>query len=603
MKKTAEASCGRFLIIGCGSIGNRHLENLKQLGVGDLLVFDVQDDRRREVKERFGAEVATDISTALCKNPKAAIICSPTHLHLEHALAAARAGCHLFIEKPLADSLDGLDELMAEIKQRRLQALVGCNFRFHPGLRHVKSLLDDGAIGKIISARAHFGYYLPDWHPMEDYRKNYSAQASMGGGVVLDRVHEIDYVRWLLGEVTEVAAMMNHASSLQIDSEDVAEILLRFQCGAIGSLHMDYVRRTYGCTLEITGEEGTIHWSYQGSNVRWYRAETALWQTLQWPPYETNQMYLEMMRHFLRVLAGEEEPLMNLSEGRRVLQIALAARQSSQEGRRLSLRKAAPKKIIGIIQARMGSSRLPGKSMMDLAGKPVVAHAIERLRSCESIHQVVVATTTAPADEVILQLAKSCGVEGFAGSPEDVLDRYYHAAVLHYGDLIVRVTGDCPLIDPTLVDVTVQALIDSGVEYASNCRPVSTYPEGLDVEVFTLAALERAWREARLHSEREHVTPYIWRHPQKFTLYNIKCPDRFPRVRLTVDESIDLQFLRELFQQVPAGSWNWHDLVDWIDRHRASLPDNTTIPRDQGYIDSLICESGIETVQPVPPHE
>jgi Predicted dehydrogenases and related proteins len=258
-----------------------------------------------------------------------ALICTPTHLHAGHALAAARAGCHLFIEKPLAHRLEDVDLLLQEIARRRLHSLVGCNFRFHPAMRELKRLVTEGIAGRLISARAQFGQYLPDWHPWEDYRQGYSARREMGGGVVLDRIHELDYMRWLMGNVTEVCALTGRLSSLEIDSEDTAEILLHFESGAIGSVHVDYVSRNQDCRLEIVGEEATLQWSYTKHSVSWYAAGDRAWRHTEWPDYEPNEMYLEQMRHFLAVLEGRERTAQNVCDARSVLEIALAAKQSS----------------------------------------------------------------------------------------------------------------------------------------------------------------------------------------------------------------------------------------------------------------------------------
>jgi predicted dehydrogenase len=324
---------GRFLVIGCGSIGKRHLSNLKQLGVTDLAAFDVREDRCREVEEQFGVPVFAELASALSQAVRVALVCTPPYLHLQHALMAARANCHLFIEKPIADVMEGLDQLLEEVKGRRLVTFVACNFRFHPGLRHVKVLLDKGAIGKVISARAQFGQYLPDWHPWEDYRQGYSARRSMGGGVVLDRIHEIDYLSWLLGEVTEVYAMVDHMSHLDIDTEDVAEILLRFNSGVIGSVHLDYLRRTYDCSLEVIGEEGIIQWHYQDNSVRWYQINESVWHGLEWPHYDGNEMYLAEMQYFMKVLQGQDASELDVNKGKRILAIALAAKQAVKDRR------------------------------------------------------------------------------------------------------------------------------------------------------------------------------------------------------------------------------------------------------------------------------
>jgi predicted dehydrogenase len=319
--------------MGCGSIGKRHLGNLKQLGVEDIIAVDPREDRRREVEEKFGVLAYGDMASALDEGIQVALICTPTSLHLQHALMAARSGCHLFIEKPVSDSLEGVDELLVEVERRKLVTLVGCNFRFHPGLRHVKALLDQGAIGTVITARAQFGQYLPDWHPWEDYSQSYSAQRSLGGGVTFDRMHEIDYVRWLLGDVTEVYAMMGHLSHLDIDTEDTMEMLFRLASGAFASVHLDYVRRTYDCSLEIVGEEGTIQWCYQDHSVRWHLAGEDSWNSLHWPQYNGNEMYLAEMEHFMRAIQGEEVPELDAAEGARVLAIALAAKLGAIEKR------------------------------------------------------------------------------------------------------------------------------------------------------------------------------------------------------------------------------------------------------------------------------
>jgi predicted dehydrogenase len=188
---------GRFFIVGCGSIGNRHLGNLRRLGVTDIVVFDEREERRRQAAERWDVETTDNFESGL-EGSGVAVICTPTHLHVSGALIAARAGCHLFVEKPLGHNLDSVDVLLDEVGRRRLRTLVGCNFRFHPAMQELKRLVREGIAGRLVSARVQFGQYLPDWHPWEDYRQSYSARREMGGGIVLDRVHELDYLRWLM---------------------------------------------------------------------------------------------------------------------------------------------------------------------------------------------------------------------------------------------------------------------------------------------------------------------------------------------------------------------------------------------------------------------
>jgi len=327
----------QFVVVGCGSIGRRHLGNLLRLGVRGAAGVDPSSEQRKRVEAEFGVPTFRDLASALKDGADAALICSPSSLHLEHAIEAAQARCHLFIEKPVAISLDGVDALLKEAAKHRLATLVGCNFRFTPGLRKAKQLLDEGSIGRVVSIRATFGQYLPEWHPLEDYRRGYSAQKLLGGGVILDRIHEIDYVRWLGGEIKDVCALAGHLSNLEIDTEDTAEILLRFEGGALGAVHLDYVRREYDCSVEITGTDGIIQWSYRPQRVRWYSAAESCWDTHEWSRYDGNEMYIEEMKHFLRVLDRKQEAELGVAEGVRVLRIALAVQQSAAERKVLSV--------------------------------------------------------------------------------------------------------------------------------------------------------------------------------------------------------------------------------------------------------------------------
>lgn len=318
-----------FIVFGCGSIGKRHLANLQRLGAKNIIAYDPVESRREEIRQRFGCLVYADPVEAISKRPDVALICTPTRYHTENALFAVRHGCDVFIEKPVADAPDEVSILSEEIDGRGLSSLVGCNFRFHPALQRVKSLIDQNSIGRIISIRAQFGQYLPDWHPWEDYRNGYSARKELGGGVILDRIHELDYVCWLLGDVHSVTALVGHISSLEINTEDTAEILLKFKSGAFGSIHLDYVRRTYDCSLEVVGEEGTVQWCYQSHEVRWYSAKNGQWQSCKWPNYEGNQMYLDEMDHFFSVIEGKSSSMQDILAGLRVLKIACAIRKAA----------------------------------------------------------------------------------------------------------------------------------------------------------------------------------------------------------------------------------------------------------------------------------
>ncbi len=328
----------RFLIVGCGSIGKRHIRNLLNLGVKELIAFDVRAERRRDVTTELGVETVERLESGLEREPDALIVAAPTSLHVPIALKGAFRRYHLFIEKPLSNCWESVERLLDVVRRNDLVTLVGCNMRFHPGLMTVKNLLLEQSVGRVLAARVEVGQYLPDWHPWEDYRQSYSACNRFGGGVILDAIHEIDYIHWLLGDVAAATCLAGKLSQLEIETEDVAALLLRFQNGAVGEVHLDYVQRAYSRTCHVIGEEGTIHWDYTAGQVRWYSAHTRQWRLFSNPPeWEPNQMYIDEMRHFLKCLARKEMPIADVFEAARVLQIALAAKASAQQLRWIEL--------------------------------------------------------------------------------------------------------------------------------------------------------------------------------------------------------------------------------------------------------------------------
>ena len=322
----------KFLIAGLGSIGRRHFHNLLALGERDILFYRTHHATLLD-DELTGFPVETNLETALAHHPEAVIISNPTALHLDVAISAVQHGCHLLIEKPVSHSMERVDELVQAVQQNGVKVLVGFQFRFHPGLIKLKQLLDAGSIGTPLSARAHWGEYLPNWHPWEDYKQGYAARPELGGGVVLTLSHPLDYLRWFLGEVESLWAFISH-KGLNMPVEDLAEIGLRFKNGAIGSLHLDYDQRPPSHTLDIIGTLGTLHWDNAGGITRIAQVapdgKTGSWQD--YPPadgFERNTMFLDELRHFLNASHGDVAPVCTLTDGIQALQLALAAHQSS----------------------------------------------------------------------------------------------------------------------------------------------------------------------------------------------------------------------------------------------------------------------------------
>lgn len=343
----------RALMVGLGGIGQRHARNLRAL-LGTQIEIDAFRVRKQSpvLTERFEVVRDADLETAyglrsfdvldeaLARRPSMVFVCNPSSLHLEVAMAAAQAGCALFIEKPLSASWTGVDALADLVEQRKLAALVGYQMRFHPCLRQLRALLQQRRIGPVLAVQAEIGEYLPGWHPYEDYRAMYASKRALGGGVMLTQIHEFDYLYWLFGLPRRVFALGGHLSSLEIDAEDVASILM--ECVVDGRpvpvhLHQDYLQRPPARTCKVVGERGTLVADFAALTVEVVDGGGKADEVFSFEGFERNRMFLDEMRHFLACVRGEEQPLVPVREGAQSLRMALAARESMETGRTVPL--------------------------------------------------------------------------------------------------------------------------------------------------------------------------------------------------------------------------------------------------------------------------
>ena len=580
----------RALVVGCGSIGRRHAQNLKSLGVQRLGFCDTSAEALKRCREELKGETFSDYSEALGKfGPDIVLVCTPPVYHVEEALAALHARAHVFIEKPVSHESRGIEVLIAEARRHDRNVQVGYNMRFHPGLKILKELIESGKIGRVLWLNAEAGQYLPDWRPWQHYRESYSARHELGGGIILDGSHELDYICWLLGRPTEVTCRAEHLSSLDVNVEDSAWIYLNFPERRRAELHLDFVQRAYTRTCKVVGETGTALWDFNVQEVRWFSAGQPGWNRIPYV-FEANDMYVAEMVHFLESLGSGTGPMVDLEQSRDVIRVVEAAKRSSEEGRPQPLNwtsEARVGPVVAIIQARMGSSRLPGKSLAEIEGRSMLWHVIHRVKRATLIDRVVVATSTAPADDAIEKMCRENGVPCYRGSENDVLDRFYGAARGERAAQVVRITADCPLIDPEVIDRVVRRFQRGDLDYASNAM-VRSYPDGLDTEICSFSALERAWHEATKASEREHVTPYL--RSEKFRTGNVENDSKslYQHYRWTVDEVEDLEFIRAVYKAFRGReSFGMKDVFELIEKTPGLEKMNSEIVSNLGYYKSL----------------
>lgn len=314
----------RILVIGLGSIGRRHFQNLRQLGFGQVAAVTRHPEKAVELR---ATKAYGDLQTALEDGVwEVAFLCTPSAHHVRglRALLERRVG-RIYLEKPVSHSMEHVEELLELQLSYPNQLTVGYDLRFDPGLARVRDLLGNGAIGAGLSANAVVGQYLPDWRPQEDYRQGMSARRALGGGVMLDLVHEFDYLLHLLGPVSQVGCLCRNTGTLEIETEDLAEVLMRFETGVLGSVHLDYLQRKLVRHCLITGEKGSILWDLAARQVTLSTASGQ--ESHSYAGFERNDRFLAILKAFLE---NPQDPrLCSLAEGLESLKVVEAAKQAS----------------------------------------------------------------------------------------------------------------------------------------------------------------------------------------------------------------------------------------------------------------------------------
>ena len=288
----------RIIIIGFGSIGQRRYRNLRAMGFKNVYVYDI--DARKISK---GIQQASALDKKILETFDIVFICNPNDEHVKTALMCARAGCHLFIEKPLSHNLKGINTLIKICKAKKLITMVGCNMRFHPCLQFIKTYLDKGKLGNVYTINHEFGWYLPYYRPLQDYRKNYAAKRSAGGGIILDDIHEFDLLFWLnnFSEVKKSNFIYDKLSKLEIETEDACVADFQFKNKVIGSVRCDYLQQYYARNCKIVGELGSVEWDFN-ENIVWFKAKDKKRAAFKIKKYDANAMYKDEVKYFLECI-------------------------------------------------------------------------------------------------------------------------------------------------------------------------------------------------------------------------------------------------------------------------------------------------------------
>lgn len=318
------------LLVGYGSIGRRHLANLHDLGVRDWAVVHTGSGTL-PFEPPCPVRAYDDLTSALeSENPAFAVVANPTALHLAATRACVERGCDILLEKPVSHTLEGLDDLAREVARRQVNVLVGFQFRHHPALRRMRTLLDEGAVGAPLHVRVVWGEYLPDWHPWEDWRSGYAATRVLGGGVHHTLCHPFDYLRMLFGDPVGLVGSLAEGGPLGLDVAEAADAIVRFAGGVTALVHLDYWTRPATHRIEIVGRRGTITGDFASGELRWWAESPGEWRSERFPGAEgRDELFVTEARHFLDVVEGRTEPACTLDDGIRTARLCVAIEQRS----------------------------------------------------------------------------------------------------------------------------------------------------------------------------------------------------------------------------------------------------------------------------------
>lgn len=333
----------KILQIGLGSMGKRRLRNLKALNETDIIAFELREDRRKEVEEKFGIKIYADFKDALKEKPEVFIISVPPAAHLKYQLYAAKNDIHFFTEASVV--IDGLDEVIEVLKGKKIIGAASSTLRFHPAIKKIKQLVDQNKIGKLCTFTHHSGQYLPDWHPWEKVDDYYVSQRSTGGGREIVP-YELSWITNIFGDVKSVSALVANTLDMGDHIDDVYQILLSFKSGLVAHLLIDVVSRYAYRSFRLLGEQGVIEWDWNAKRVGLFDAKTQEWEYFKedsgaaaegYNPNIIEEIYIDEMRHFLNAVRGKETYSYTLEDDHKILETLYKIEESYKQKKQMEL--------------------------------------------------------------------------------------------------------------------------------------------------------------------------------------------------------------------------------------------------------------------------
>ena len=323
----------KVLVVGYGSIGKRHVNNILSNTNSEIIICT----KRRDLGflKKRGIKIYNSLEESLEDKPDIGFITNETSLHIPTALKLANAGLDLFIEKPLSNSMTGIKQLEKIVRKKRLVIMIGCNFRFHPCIKKLKQLVCNNRIGEVISVQAENGSYLPDYHPWEDYKTRFTG-SSMGGGVSVSEIHDLDYLYWIFGDIKEVLSITGKFSHLKTRTSDLSSSIIKFRNNIVGQLYLDWFQRPAFRRCKIKGTKGILYWDSDSNEVKIFNSKRRKWKSVlkvktnYLDYYQKNPMYVDEIKHFLNRVKNRKDTISDLRDGVRTLQISLSMEKASK---------------------------------------------------------------------------------------------------------------------------------------------------------------------------------------------------------------------------------------------------------------------------------